>query len=322
MLIVQKFGGSSLAGPEAVGRSAAIIAGAVRRGHRVAAVLSAQGDATDDLLAAAAEYSPDPPPRELDMLLSTGEQASAALMAMALWSLGIPAVSLTGGQAGLETDGRFGRARLLRMDTGRVERELAGGKVPLIAGFQGVTSAGDVTTLGRGGSDTTAAAVAAALGADLCRIYTDVEGVYTADPRLVPAAVKLDTVDTDEMLRLAALGAKVLHPRSVAMAKRFRVPLEVLSSMTDAPGTRVLPLPTAEGTGRLTALASDGRLVNLVGTGLGELPFSPARRAAEAMERAGIGFSACVETDGFLSARPEEGRAADALRCLHRAFFE
>ena len=322
MLIVQKFGGTSLAGPDAVGRSARIIAGAVHRGARVAAVLSAQGSATDELIAAAGQYSPDPPPREMDMLLSTGEQASVALMAMTLARLGVEAVSLTGGQAGLETDGRFGEAALRRMDTSRVERELSAGKTVLIAGFQGVGPDGDITTLGRGGSDTTAAAVAAALGADVCRIYTDVDGVYTADPRSVEAAVKLDAVDIDEMLRLSAAGARVLHVRSVALARRFHVPLEVLSSMADVPGTRILPLPLPEDEGRITALAADGTNVTLVGTHMDALPFSPGQRAADALSRAGIGVAAMVETDGLLSVRPEEGRESEALRCLHREFFE
>ena len=322
MLIVQKFGGTSLAGPEAVGRSARIIAGAVHRGARVAAVLSAQGSATDELIAAAGQYSPDPPPREMDMLLSTGEQASVALMAMTLARLGVEAVSLTGGQAGLETDGCFGEAALRRMDASRVERELSAGKTVLIAGFQGVGPDGDITTLGRGGSDTTAAAVAAALGADVCRIYTDVDGVYTADPRSVEAAVKLDAVDIDEMLRLSAAGARVLHVRSVALAKRFRVPMEVLSSMEDVPGTRILPLPLPEDEGRITALTSDGTRVSLVGTHLNALPFSPKERTAEALSRAGVGVTEFVQTDGILSVRPETGRAGEALRCLHGEFFE
>ena len=322
MLIVQKFGGTSVAGVEAVRRVAGILADTVRSGASVAAVLSAQGDTTDELLTTAAKYNPNPSPRELDMLLSTGEQASVALMAMALEDMGLPVVSLTGWQAGMGTDAAHGAARLRRLSPGRVQRELEAGKIVLIAGFQGLSPQGDITTLGRGGSDTTAAAVAAALGADVCRIYTDVDGVYTADPRSVEATVKLDAVDIDEMLRLSAAGARVLHVRSVALARRFHVPLEVLSSMADVPGTRILPLPLPEDEGRITALAADGTNVTLVGTHMDALPFSPGQRAADALSRAGIGVAAMVETDGLLSVRPEEGRESEALRCLHKEFFE
>ena len=322
MLIVHKYGGTSLAGPEEVRRAAMRIAAAVARGDRVAAVLSAQGDATDALISDAERYSPSPPPRELDMLLSTGEQASVALMAMTLAELGVDAVSLTGWQAGLETDSAFGQAHIRRVDVSRVRRELEAGRAVLIAGFQGVTRHGDVTTLGRGGSDTTAVAVAAALRADRCRIYTDVEGVCTADPRLVPAARKLPAIDTDEMLCLAAAGAKVLHERSVALARRYRVPLEVLSSRKDVPGTRVTPLPLPAGEGRLTALASTGNLVTLVGTNLRDLPFDPGPRAADALVREGLAAGTYLRTDGYLSMRTGPGETLAALLCLHKEFFE
>lgn len=322
MLIVQKYGGTSLAGPEEVRRAALRIAAAAARGDRVAAVLSAQGDATDALISDAERYSPSPPPRELDMLLATGEQASVALMAMTLAELGVEAVSLTGWQAGMETDAVFGSAHIRRVDVTRLRRELEEGKVALIAGFQGATRRGDITTLGRGGSDTTAVAVAAALRADRCLIYTDVEGVYTADPRLVPEAQKLPAVDVDEMLHLAAMGAKVLHERSVALAKRYRVPLEVLSSRSGAPGTRVEPLPLPPGEGRLTGLAVSGPLVTLVGTGLRELPFEPGRRAADALERAGLHSGAYLCTDRYLSVHSDPDETQAVLRCLHREFFE
>ena len=321
MLIVQKFGGSSLAGPEAVRRAAGIIAETVRAGAQVAAVLSAQGDATDELLASAAAYSPHPSPRELDMLLATGEQASAALMAMALGERGISAVSLTGWQAGLETDSVFGAAKIRSVDPLRLCTELDAGRVALIAGFQGVTRLGDITTLGRGGSDTTAVALAAALRAERCEIYTDVEGVYTADPRLVPAARKLDKVDTQEMLRLARMGAQVLHDRSVELAARYAVPLEVRSSLVRAPGTRIEPLPPEDG-GRLTAVTHSGDMAALVGTALRSLPFSPGKEAAAALEAAGVAVEAYLETDSCLTLRVAPGAAEDAVRCLHRRFFE
>ena len=230
MLFVEKFGGSSLAGVERVRCAARLIADTVRAGHSVAAVLSAQGKTTDALLSTAAHYS-----RSLDMLLATGEQASVALMAMTLEEMGLPAVSLTGWQAGVGTDGTYGDAHIRRLSMERVRRELDEGKVVLIAGFQGVSPGNDITTLGRGGSDTTAVAAAAALRADECRIYTDVEGVFTADPRLIPEARRLSAVDSEEMLRLASLGSQVLHERSAALALRFAVPLTVLSSLVPAP---------------------------------------------------------------------------------------
>ena len=322
MLIVQKFGGSSLAGPEAVRRSASIIAEAVRTGAQVCAVLSAQGDTTDTLTEEAALYSPHPAPRELDMLLSTGEQASAALMAMALQEQGIEAVSLTGWQAGVETNGVFGAARIRHIDTERLRRELAVGRTALVAGFQGVTSLGDVTTLGRGGSDTTAVALAAALRADLCEIYTDVEGVFTADPRLVPSARKLERVDVMEMLRLSRMGAKVLHERSVDLAVRYRVPIIVRSSLSRAEGTIVEPLPLPETKGRLTAVTHAGNLVTLVGTNLRALPFAPGKRAEAALREAHAVPEAWLETDGYLSVQVESGRAENTVRLLHRVFFE
>ena len=230
MLIVQKFGGSSVADAAKLARAAGIIAGAYRAGNEVVAVLSAQGDTTDDLIEKAREITPDAPKREMDVLLSVGEQISVALMAMQLEKMGLPAVSLTGWQFGMQTDNHHGSARIHAVSAERIRRELAPGRIVLAAGFQGVDQEGDVTTLGRGGSDTTAVAIAAALGADRCLIYTDVDGVYTADPRIVPGARKLDAISYDEMLELASLGSQVLHNRSVELATRFQVDLEVLSS--------------------------------------------------------------------------------------------
>ena len=239
MLIVQKFGGSSVADAAKVARVAEIIAGAYRAGDSVAVVLSAQGDTTDDLIAKAHEIHPDPDRRELDMLLSVGEQISVALMAMELQKRRLPAVSLTGWQIGMRTGGAHGAARIESIDGKRLKAELEAGKIVLIAGFQGIDAAGDITTLGRGGSDTTAVAIAAALKADRCQIYTDVEGVYTADPRKVPDAKKLEAITYDEMLELASSGSQVLHNRSVELAKSYGVELEVLSSYVRRPGTKV-----------------------------------------------------------------------------------
>ena len=238
-LLVMKFGGSSVKDLEGLTRAAAHIAREVRRGALVAAVVSARGDATDRLLEEAASVSGLPDPRELDALLAAGEQMSAALLAMRLDALGVPALSLTGWQAGFLTGDRHGDAPVLRVEAQRVRDALAAHRVPVVAGFQGVDRLGDLTTLGRGGSDTSAVALAAALNADECRIYTDVDGVYTADPRTDPSAKKLDFVDYDLMLAMARGGAKVLHDRAVLLAKKHRVRLWVLSSLEDLPGTLV-----------------------------------------------------------------------------------
>ncbi|MDY5008448.1 aspartate kinase [Candidatus Allofournierella merdipullorum] len=238
-LIVQKFGGSSVADRDRVFNVARIVAATRKAGNDVVVVVSAQGDTTDDLIAKAAEITSEPSRREMDMLLASGEQISIALLAMALSELGVQAVSLTGWQAGFITDRAYSKARIRRLDTERVESELARNRVVVVAGFQGMNRLEDITTLGRGGSDTSAVALAAALHADRCQIYTDVEGVYTADPRKVPGARKLDQITFDEMLELASLGAQVLNNRSVELAKKYGVELEVLSSLNPVPGTIV-----------------------------------------------------------------------------------
>ncbi|MBQ6431996.1 MAG: aspartate kinase [Oscillospiraceae bacterium] len=236
---VLKFGGSSLADPKKLYAAARKLAALHRDGHEVIGVLSAQGGATDALLAKARQIDPDCAGRELDALLATGEQTSVCLCAMALRRLNVPAVSLSGWQAGIYTEDRFNDARVLGLNNDRVARELAAGNVVLVTGFQGVDDSGDVTTLGRGGSDTTAVALAAFLRADFCKIYTDVDGVYSADPRTHPDAVKYDKISYDDMMTLARSGAKVLHDRCVELAKQYQVPIEVLSSTADVPGTIV-----------------------------------------------------------------------------------
>ncbi len=243
-LIVQKFGGSSVATPERIRNVSRIITETYQKGHNVVVVLSAMGDTTDDLIALAKEINPKGSRREMDMLLSTGEQVSVALCAMCIEGMGFPVVSLTGWQAGMETNSSYGSARIKRLTPDRIERELDQHRIVLLAGFQGVNRFEDITTLGRGGSDTSAVAVAATLRADLCQIYTDVDGVYTADPRFVEGARKLDEITYDEMLELASLGAQVLHNRSVEMAKRYNVNLEVLSSFSGKPGTKVKEVVT------------------------------------------------------------------------------
>jgi len=239
-LIVQKFGGTSVADAEKIYRAARRAVRAKLDGNQVVVVVSAMGDTTDRLIDLARQISDNPPRRELDMLLSTGEQVSIALMAMAINELGHEAVSLTGGQVGLITDNVHTKARIKKIQADRLRRYLEQGKIVVVAGFQGVDEDFNITTLGRGGSDTTAVALAAVLNADLCEIYTDVDGVYTADPRLVPEARKIDCISYDEMLELASLGAKVMHSRSIEFAKKYNVVVHVRSSLTDAPGTYIM----------------------------------------------------------------------------------
>ena len=235
-LIVQKFGGTSVANTERLKNVADIVTSTAKAGNQVVVVVSAQGDTTDDLIEKAAELNERPSRREMDVLLNTGEMISMSLLAMAIQKLGFPVVSLTGWQIGLETNSNYSDARIKRISGDRLKAELDNGRIVIVAGFQGINKMGDVTTLGRGGSDTT---IAATLGSDLCQIYTDVDGVYTADPRIVKNAHKLDAITYDEMLELASLGAQVLHNRSVEMAKKYNVDLEVVSSFTRNPGTKV-----------------------------------------------------------------------------------
>ncbi len=238
-LIVQKFGGSSVANAERVMNVARIVTDTYKAGNDVVVVVSAQGDTTDDLIEKAQEINPKASKREMDMLLASGEQISIALLAMAIESLGYPVCSLLGWQAGFSTNSAYGSARIKKVSAERIKMEIAKKNIVVVAGFQGLNKYDDITTLGRGGSDTSAVAIAASMHADRCQIYTDVEGVYTADPRKVKGAVKLNEITYDEMLELATLGAQVLNNRSVEMAKKYNVKLEVLSSLVRAPGTIV-----------------------------------------------------------------------------------
>ena len=270
-LIVQKFGGSSVRDAQRIRNVAGIIAETYLEGNDVLVVLSAQGDTTDDLIAKAEEINSHPSKREMDMLLSTGEQISVALCAMALESMGLPCVSLTAWQVGIQTTAVHGDARIKRIDSERVQAELDQHRIVLITGFQGMARAGDVTTLGRGGSDTSAVALAAAFRAKLCQIYTDVDGVYTADPRIVPNARHLDEITYDEMLELASQGAGVLHNRSVELAKKFRVDLEVLSSLERKPGTKVKEVTKVEKT-TIAGVAKDTSIARIALIGLRHNP--------------------------------------------------
>ena len=270
-LIVQKFGGSSVRDAERIQNVARIIAETYLQGNDVIVVLSAQGDTTDDLIAKALEINPHASKREMDMLLSTGEQISVSLCAMALEAMGLPCVSLTAWQVGIQSTGVHSDARIRRIDSERIQSELDQHRIILVTGFQGVDRQGDVTTLGRGGSDTSAVALAAAFRAKLCQIYTDVDGVYTTDPRIVPNARKLEEITYDEMLELASQGAQVLHNRSVELAKKFRVNLEVVSSLEKKPGTKVKEVAKVEKT-NIAGVAKDVTIARVALVGLQHNP--------------------------------------------------
>ena len=271
-LIVKKFGGSSVANAERVFNVANIIIEDYKKGNDVVVVVSAQGDTTDDLIDKANEINPDVgSKRELDMLLSAGEQISIALLAMAIEKLGFPVISLLGWQAGFSTDSNHGIARIKNVNSERIRNEIAKRNIVIVAGFQGLNKYDDITTLGRGGSDTSAVAIAASMKADVCQIYTDVDGVYTADPRKVPTAKKLDSITYDEMLELATLGAQVLNNRSVEMAKKYNVELEVLSSLENKPGTIVKETVKMEKT-LIRGVAKDSNVATISVVGLQDTP--------------------------------------------------
>ena len=271
MLVVQKFGGSSVANADRVRNVANIIADTYRADNDVVVVVSAQGDTTDDLIEKAAEINPRASKREMDMLLTAGEQMSASLLAMALQSMGLPVISLLGWQIGLKTDSNHSNARIKKIDNERLNLELSKRNIVILAGFQGINKYDDITTLGRGGSDTTAVAIAATLKADLCQIFTDVDGVYTADPRKVTGAQKLDTITYDEMLELATLGAQVLHNRSVEMAKKYSVNLEVCSSLERKPGTKVMEVAGMEKM-LIRGVAKDDNVARVTIVGVADTP--------------------------------------------------
>ena len=271
-LIVKKFGGSSVANAERVFNVANIIIDDYKKGNSVVVVVSAQGDTTDDLIEKANEINPDgASKRELDMLLSAGEQISIALLAMAIEKLGFPVISLLGWQAGFATDSNHGIARIKKVNAERIRNEIAKRNIVIVAGFQGINKYDDITTLGRGGSDTSAVAIAASMNADKCQIYTDVEGVYTADPRKVSNAKKMDAITYDEMLELATLGAQVLNNRSVEMAKKYNVELEVLSSLENKPGTIVKETVKMEKT-LIRGVAKDCNVATVSVVGLKDTP--------------------------------------------------
>jgi aspartate kinase len=271
-IIVQKYGGSSVANAEKIRNVARRIAAARDKGNKVVTVVSAMGDTTDDLLELAGQINPNPEPREMDLLLSTGEIVSSTLLAMALQAMGQKAVAISGPQAGISTDSSFSRARIVKIEPRRIIKELEKGNIVIVAGFQGITPENDVTTLGRGGSDTTAVALAASLKAKVCEIYTDVEGVYTADPRIVPEATKLDEIGYEEMLEMATSGARVMHHRAVELGQVYNMPILVASSLVEKPGTIIRGGENMEARNKVRGIAHDLDVAKITVTGVPDRP--------------------------------------------------
>ena len=293
-LIVQKYGGSSVADAESINNVARRIAEAKDKGDQVVVVVSAMGDTTDELIKLAYQVSEQPDNRELDVLLSTGEIVSSTLLAMALHGMGYPAISLSGAQAGIHTDATYSGARILKVEANRVVKELEKGNIVIVAGFQGITGEMDVTTLGRGGSDTTAVALAASLGAEICQIYTDVEGVYTADPHLVPEAHQLSEIGYDEMLELASYGAKVVHPRAVELGELFNIPILVASSFSQNPGTVIHGGEPMEVRNKVRSVTYDLDVAKVTVVGVPDRP-GIAAAIFEPLAKAGISIDTIVQ---------------------------
>ncbi len=324
-LLVQKYGGTSLAGAGHIRRVAARVATARGAGSQVVVVASAMGHTTDELEALAYEVTASPDPRELDLLLSTGEIVSCTLLAMALREAGTPAVSMGGAQAGIRTDRVHGRASIVSLDLERVHRELDKGLVVIVAGFQGITEEMDVTTLGRGGSDTTAVALAAGLGAERCEVYTDVEGIFTADPRVVPEARKLDELSYEEMLELASYGAK-MHPRSIELGAIYNMPILVASSLTDAPGTLIHGGDEMEVRNKVRGVAHDPDVARITVRGVPDRPgiaailFEPLSDAQVSIDTIVQNASAERLTDvSFTVSRSDLARALEVVRPVAQA---
>jgi aspartate kinase len=293
-LIVQKYGGSSVGDAEKIKNVARRVAQTKDKGNQVVVVVSAMGDTTDALIKLAYQINERPDERELDMLLSTGEIISCTLLAMALEAMGYEAISLSGAQAGIRTDSVYSRARIQRVDPERITKELEKGNIVIVAGFQGITDDMDVTTLGRGGSDTTAVALAASLGAEVCQIYTDVEGVFTADPRIVPGAEKLPEIGYEEMLELATYGAKVMHPRAVELGELFNVPILVASSFTDNPGTLIHGGVAMEVRNKVKGIAHDLDVAKITVVGVPDRP-GIAAAIFESLAKANISIDTIVQ---------------------------
>ncbi|MEN3184447.1 MAG: aspartate kinase [Atribacterota bacterium] len=323
-LIVQKYGGSSVADLERIQRVASRIRKYFLEGHDVVVVVSAMGKTTDMLLAMAKELHPFPPEREIDMLLATGEQVSIALLSIALFAQGVPSISLTGGQAGIITTDTYTKARILRVEVARILRHLGERKVVIVAGFQGITEGGDITTLGRGGSDTTACALAAALHADVCEIYTDVEGVFTADPRIVPEARKIPRISYDEMSEMACLGAKVLQLRAVDFSRLYRVRVHVRSTFSENEGTWVEEVENMEDA-KVRAITHSLDVVKVVLLGVPDRP-GVAALVLRTLADCAASLDMIIQSEGregkkdiaFVVPREDEGKIRKALEDLRR----
>ncbi len=294
-LLVQKYGGTSVANPDRIRAVVARVLQTKQAGNQVVVVVSAMGDTTDDLIALAKQITEQPSDRELDLLLSTGETVSCTLMAMAFRAAGHEAVALTGAQAGIQTDNSYRRARIVRVNPQRMMKELEAGRIVIVAGFQGITDGSDVTTLGRGGSDTTAVALAAALKADTCEIYTDVDGIFTADPRVEPKAMKLDTISYGEMLEMAKLGARVIHPRAVELGEAYQLPIVVRSSFNDSPGTLITGGEQMEFRRKVRGIAHDPDVAKITVAGIKDRP-GIAARVFGPLAEAGINVDVIVES--------------------------
>ncbi len=322
-LIVQKFGGSSVANAERVFNVASIITDTYKKGNNVVVVVSAQGDTTDDLIEKAKEINPNASKREMDMLLTAGEQISISLLAMAIEKLGCPVISLLGWQAGFRTNSAYGSARISEVVTDRLQKELDGKKIVIVAGFQGLNRYDDMTTLGRGGSDTSAVAIAAALHADRCQIYTDVTGVFTADPRKVENAQKLKDITYDEMLEFATLGAQVLNNRSVEMAKKYNVELEVLSSLVREEGTIVREVANMEKM-LIRGVTKDTDVARISVVGMKDIPGNAFKMFSRLAQK-GINIDVILQSVGRdgtkdISFTCAKGNADDAVAILKEIF--
>ncbi len=320
-VVVQKYGGSSVANADRIRNVARRAAATKDKGNQVVVVVSAMGDTTDDLIELAHQITDRPDEREMDVLLSTGELISSTLLTMALKKMGYDAISLSGAQAGIQTDSAHSRARIKAIEAQRITKELEQGRIVVVAGFQGITQDMDVTTLGRGGSDTTAVALAIALKAKICERYTDVEGVYTADPTLVPEARKLKTVNYEEMLELATYGAKILHPRAVELGELFQMPILVASSFTDAPGTVVTGGSNMEIRNKARGLAHDTNVAKVTVLGVPDKP-GVATAIFEPLAAAGVSVDTIVQNASvgrvtdltFTVTRSDLRKAMDVVR--------
>ena len=318
-LIVQKFGGTSVANTERLKNVADIVTKTAQAGNQVVVVVSAQGDTTDDLIVKAAELNDRPSKREMDVLLNTGEMISMSLLAMAIQKLGFPVVSLTGWQIGLETNSNYSDARIKRIAGERLKAELDNGRIVIVAGFQGINQMGDVTTLGRGGSDTTAVALAAALDAERCEIYTDVDGIYTADPRIVSGARRLEEIDFRDMLLLAGAGSQVLHDRSVALALANDVEIRLLSSFEPGRGSRVRLLADAERPDYAGVTRSEARSeITLAGRAAGTATLS---ELVIALSKSGIPVLSGSSGEGWVTVRVAPAQMIPALELTHTAYL-